>query len=79
MGQQGVDVQLSPAAQKVYPLAIECKNLAKFSGYTHYDQATANKKAGLEPIAVIKANRRNPIVLVDLEYFIKLLKGTTCK
>lgn len=74
MGQGGMDVQLSPAAQKIYPVAIECKNIAKFAGYKYYDQATTNK-GKLEPIAIVKANRRDPLVLVDLEFFIDLLKG----
>lgn len=74
MGQSGVDVQLSPAAQKLFPVAIECKNLAKFAGYTHYDQAVNNRTDKLEPIVVVKANRRDPIVLVDLEYFMTLLR-----
>ena len=31
MGAGGEDVQLSPAARAVYPIQIECKNLAKIA------------------------------------------------
>jgi len=32
MGEHGMDVKLSPAAFKVYPFKIECKNQEKFKG-----------------------------------------------
>jgi len=75
MGQGGEDIQLSPAARKLVPLSIECKSKAKFAGYAFLDQAAANAPKGFQPIAVVKANRKNPIVIVDAEYFFKLLKG----
>ena len=33
MGAGGTDVQLSPAAKRLFPYEIECKNLAKVSVY----------------------------------------------
>lgn len=71
MGAGGEDVLLSPAARSLFPVSIECKNLAKFAGYTLYDQAVANCPDGAEPIVVVKANQRSPLVLVDAEYFFK--------
>jgi hypothetical protein len=68
MGQSGVDIQLSQAAKKQLPFAIECKNLAKVAVYKFYEQAQTN--AGeLEPIVVIKQNRSKPLVIVDAEWF----------
>lgn len=66
---------LSPKARKTFPVAIECKNIAKFAGYKYYDQSKANAKDGQEPIAVVKANLKKPLVLVDMEYFFKLLRS----
>ena len=74
MGANGEDVLLSPAARKVFPISIECKSIAKFAGYTFLDQAVENAPEGSEPIAVVKANRRNPVVLVDAEYFFDLVR-----
>lgn len=74
MGAGGEDLTFSNSARKLCPVSIECKSLAKFAGYTIYDQAVANAPSGAEPIGVIKANKRKPIVLVDAEYFFKLLK-----
>jgi len=75
MGAGGMDIQLSTAARKKVPLAIECKSISKFAGYKYLDQAESNAPKGLQPVAVVKANRRKPVVLVDSEYFFNLLKG----
>ncbi len=73
MGQQGADVQLSPAATKVFPYGVECKSLAKFVGYGWYDQASAHVgKSKKLPLVVIKANQRKPLVIIDLEHFMEL-------
>ena len=69
MGAGGEDIQLSPYGRKLLPLSIECKSVAKFAGYKYLDQATYNCPYGSEPIAIIKANYRKPVVLVDAEYF----------
>lgn len=74
MGEGGCDVQLSPAARKLIPLSIECKSLAKFAFYKHYDQAVANTIDGTEPVVVAKANRRQPVAIVDLAYFLDLIR-----
>ena len=71
MGQGGVDVQLSPAAQKVIPYAFECKKNKSFAVYKIYDQAKSHKKG--VPIAVIEADRRKPLVVVDLDVFLELI------
>lgn len=73
MGANGVDIKLSPAALKKVPLAIECKSLNKMVLYNWYEQSTSNAKKGTEPIVVAKANRKKPLVIVDAEYFFKLM------
>ena len=79
MGAGGEDVLLSPAARSLFPVSIECKNLARFAGYTLYDQAVANCPDGNEPVVVVKANRRSPLVMVDAEYYFKLMHKTSEK
>lgn len=74
MGQCGNDLQLSPAAKAKFPYAVECKNLASFAGYKYLEQAeSGNDKPGITPIAVVKANRKRPIVLMYLDDFMELL------
>jgi len=71
MGQGGEDIQLSPAARSLVPLSIECKSRASYAFYKDLDQAVINAPKGSEPILVAKANHRNPVVIVDAEYFFK--------
>ena len=74
MGQGGEDVQLSPYARKFVPLSIECKSRASFAFYKDLDQAKSNCKVGLEPVLVCKGDRKKPVVIVDLEHYIQLLR-----
>lgn len=69
MGAGGEDVQLSPAARKVYPFNIECKSRAKMAVYQDYQQAMTHGKH--EPVVVIKQNQCKPLVVVDAEYFFR--------
>lgn len=73
MGAGGEDILLSPAARKLVPYSIECKNLNSMAFYKWYDQAVSNCPKGSEPIVVAKANHRKPVVIVDAEYFFKEL------
>ena len=73
MGQSGMDIQLSPAAQKAFPFAIECKNNKKFVGYTYMKQAEGNAEK-LTPIVVVKADRKKPVVIIDLDIFLGLVR-----
>lgn len=72
MGAGGEDVQLSPAARAVYPIQIECKNLAKIAVYDYYRQAATH--GGHEPVVVIKQNNCKPLVVVDADYFFRNFK-----
>jgi hypothetical protein len=73
MGASGEDILLSPAARKLLPISIECKNKASFAVYKDYAQAQANSSV-YEPVLVIKANRQKPLAVVDLEHYLSLFK-----
>ena len=75
MGQSGEDIQLSPAARKLIPYSIECKNRTTISVYSWYKQSKVNTPKGSEPILVIKQNRDKPLVVVDAEYFFRKEKS----
>lgn len=68
MGASGEDVQLSPAARKLFPFQIECKNLAKVAVYNYYAQAVTHGHR--EPVVFIKQNGSKPLAIVDAEWFI---------
>lgn len=81
MGAGGEDVQLSPAARRVFPYTIECKQRAEHAVYTFYDQAAshgANERAkgkpGYEPLVVVRADRRKALAVVDLAAFVELAR-----
>lgn len=68
MGQGGMDVQLSPAAQRVFPFGIECKNVEKLNVWDAFGQAEANC-GKLEALLIIKRNGKAPLAIVDAEWF----------
>jgi hypothetical protein len=72
MGQDGEDVQLSKAAREKFPYQIEAKARHKVAIYGFYDQAMAH--GSHEPVVFIKADRREPLVVVDAIHFIELVK-----
>ena len=75
MGAGGEDVQLSPAARRLIPISIECKARKGIAIYDWYQQAKDNCKDGLEPVLVVKADRKKPLVCIDAEFFLDLMKG----
>lgn len=73
MGESGVDIKLSPAAQKVFPYAIECKAQEKVSLRQWWEQAKANATEKLSPLLITKQSRKEPLVVMDLKTFINLI------
>ena len=71
MGAGGEDLIMARAAREKFPHSIECKNVERLNVWDAYEQASANA-GNHEPIVVMKKNRRNPLVVVDAEYFIRL-------
>ena len=73
MGAGGEDLQLSPAARKLFGFSIECKNQERLNVWDAYDQASANSGKH-EPLLVMKKNRKKPLVVIDAETFIQIIK-----
>jgi hypothetical protein len=74
MGAQGEDVLISPRARQLFPYSVECKAHNAFSVYGYLEQAQQNCPQGVEPLLVIKGNHKKPLVIVDADYFFKLIK-----
>ena len=74
MGAQGEDIQLSPAARRWFPFSVECKSRATISTYAWYQQAKTNAPKDTTPIVVMKQNHSKPLVLIDLDSFMELVK-----
>ena len=72
-GVNGPDILLSRIAVKLCPYNFEVKNRNQMKGvYDWYKQASKNTK--LETVVVMKMNTRSPLVVIDLDAFIDLIK-----
>ena len=73
MGQSGRDIILSPAAEKVIPFDIECKNQEKLNIWSAIQQAEDNTKEGRIPMLVFSKNRSKTYCVVELSKLLDLL------
>ena len=76
MGESGIDIKLSDNARNVLPYGIECKARAKISLYKDWEQAKINAdKEGLQPLLIIKADRKEPLTILLLDSFLEIIKN----
>lgn len=72
MGSNGEDIQLSTAAKAAFPYSVECKARAKIAiVYDALEQARSQND--LTPLAVIKADRKEALVVLTLDDFMRLI------
>jgi len=72
MGVSGEDLQLSPAARKLIPFAIECKNQEKLNVWDSLKQAEENS-GDYDPVLIFKRNRSKTYAVLNIEKFIELI------
>ena len=65
---------MARAARAKFPYSIECKNQESVNVWKSYEQAVENS-GDYEPIVIIKRNKSKPLVLIDAEHFVNLLKN----
>jgi hypothetical protein len=73
MGESGIDIKLSPAAQKLFPYAVEAKRCEKVSLRQWWKQAKTNSTDKLKPLLITKQNREETLVVMDMDTFLGLL------
>ena len=73
MGDSGEDIQLSPAARKLIPYSIECKNQEKLNIWGALEQAEKNS-GDSNPVLIFKRNRSKTYAVLEIEDFIDLIK-----
>jgi len=72
MGDSGEDVLLSPAARKLFPFSVECKNQEKLNIWSSLRQAEDN--AGEHtPLVVFKRNRSKTYISMEINDLMRLL------
>ena len=72
MGVSGEDLQLSPAARKLIPFAIECKNQEKLNVWDSLKQAEENS-GDYDPVLIFKRNRSKTYAVLEIEKFVELI------
>ena len=73
-GQTGPDLVLSKVARKLVGVNFECKNQNKMKTiYDWYKQASKGQQK-LIPAVCMKMNTRPPLVVIDLDDFMDLIK-----
>lgn len=73
MGNQGEDIQLSPAARKLLPIQIEAKRMKSALGiYRWVSQAKAHGPH--EPVVFIRADREQALAILSADTYLELLK-----
>ena len=71
----GPDIILSKVAAKLVPWQWEVKNQEKLSTlYSWFKQANKKIPKNLSAVLVMKMNTREPLVVIDFEDFLKLIK-----
>jgi len=74
MGAGGEDIQFSQVVGDKLGISVECKSRSSIGVYAFYSQAADNCPDDREPVVVIKQNYSKPLVVIDAQYFIQLLK-----
>ena len=73
MGAGGEDLIMSKAARNKFPYSVECKNQERMNIWQAWEQAN-NNKGIYEPLVVIKKNGVRPLVVLDAENFLDMIK-----
>jgi len=74
MGAPGEDIQLSPAARKVYPYAIECKAVEKLNIWEAIRQAKENARKYI-PVVCFKRNNHEAWIAMPLKEYMEKVHG----
>ena len=72
MGDSGEDILLSPAARKVFPFSVECKNQEKLNIWSALEQAEENS-GNHTPLVIFKRNRTNTYAVLEFDKLLELL------
>jgi hypothetical protein len=72
MGSQGADVILSTAAKDAIPFDVEAKARAKIA-LLYEALAQAERHPDRIPLAIVKADRKKALAVLDLDHLLELL------
>ena len=78
MGDSGEDILLSPAARRLFPFSVECKNQEKLNIWSSLEQAE-NNSGSHTPLLIFKRNRTKTYAVIEFERLLELLNESNSK
>ena len=72
MGDSGEDILLSPAARRLFPFSVECKNQESLSIWSALEQAENNAGKHI-PLVIFKRNRSKTYAVLEFDKLLELL------
>jgi hypothetical protein len=69
MSEAGVDVKLSPLAEKYFPYSIECKNVESINIWASLKQAETNCLPNTKPLLAFRRNNSPTYIVLRAEDF----------
>ena len=72
MGDSGEDILLSPAARRLFPFSVECKNQETLNIWSSLEQAE-NNSGNHTPLVVFKRNRTKTYAVLEFDKLLELL------
>ena len=72
MGDSGEDILLSPAARRLFPFSVECKNQEKLNIWSALVQAEENS-GDHAPLVIFKRNRSKTYAVLEFDKLLELL------
>lgn len=71
MGASGSDLLLSPAARRLFPFSVECKNVESLNIWKAIAQAKAGAHPATTPIVVFRRNAMPAYVALPFDVFLR--------
>ena len=72
MGDSGEDILLSPAARRLFPFSVECKNQEKLNIWSALEQAENNSE-NHTPLVIFKRNRTKTYAVLEFDKLLELI------
>ena len=70
----GEDLKLSPAAKRLFPFAVECKNQERIAIWSAIEQAESNAQGSLPAVCFSRNRVKEPWICITLPVLLNLLQ-----
>ncbi len=74
-GVNGADLMLSRKAKDLFPFSVEAKTRQSIVIYDWWAQTNRNTEEGTDPLLVVKADHKEPLVIMDVRTFTRIIRN----